>query len=92
MMRITINRSNTPIYEAMFDDLIQEVYGFSFAPWFARKLWDERYESYSIIQNGRILANVCIFKTDTRKTSTGCLTAARSPSLNRTETGCIWPM
>jgi len=63
-MSVTVSHSNDPVYEQMFDDLIQEVFGFSFAPWFARELWDERYESYSIIQDGRMLSNVCIFKDD----------------------------
>ncbi|MCL2189085.1 MAG: GNAT family N-acetyltransferase [Defluviitaleaceae bacterium] len=61
---ITFNNSNDPAYEGIFDDLIQEVFGFSFAPWFAEKLWDEKYESYSIIENGVMLANVCIYKSD----------------------------
>jgi GNAT superfamily N-acetyltransferase len=40
------------------------VFGFSFSPWLERKLWDERYESYSIIENGKMLSNVCIFKAE----------------------------
>ena len=59
---ISFNNSNNPEYEAMFDNLMQDVFGFSFSPWLERKLWDERYESYSIIENGRMLSNVCIFK------------------------------
>ena len=63
-MNITVSTSNNPKYEAMFDDLIKEVFGFSFSPWFEEELWDERYESYSIIENGKMLSNVCIFKTE----------------------------
>jgi len=63
-LTITVNNGNNPVYAADFDDLIKEVFGFSFEPWIARGLWDERYESYSIIENGKMLANVCIFKTD----------------------------
>jgi len=48
----------------MFDTLMTEVYGFSFSPWLERKLWDERYESYSFIRDGKMLSNVCIYKTD----------------------------
>jgi len=54
---------NDPTYEAMFDALIQEVFGFSFQPWLEYELWDENYESYSIIENDRMLSNVCIFKS-----------------------------
>ncbi len=63
-MKITTNYYSNPEYEAMYDDLIKETFGFSFAPWFERKLWDERYESYSIIENGRMLSNISIFKTN----------------------------
>lgn len=62
-MQITRNNSNDEAYEIMFDDLIKDVFGVSFAPWFARKLWDARYESHSVIENGRMLANACIYKT-----------------------------
>jgi len=63
-LRITVNKGSNPEYEAMFDNLIQETFGFSFSPWFALKLWDERYESYSIIENGKMLSNVCIYKSE----------------------------
>jgi len=63
-MQITKNNKNNPEYEAMFDNLIQEVFGFSFAPWLEEGLWDERYESYSIIENGVMLSNLCILKME----------------------------
>ena len=59
----TMNR-NDPEYEVMFDALINEVFGFSFDVWLRRKLWDERYVSYSIIDGGKMLANLCICDTD----------------------------
>jgi len=59
-----MNNSCDPIYTAAYDNLIKDVFHFSFEPWVARNLWDERYESYSIIENGKMLANVSIFKTD----------------------------
>jgi len=65
-MQITVTRSNDPAFEPLFDSLIQDVFGFSFAPWLSRKVWDERYESYSIIEKGEMLSNVCIYKTDMR--------------------------
>ena len=50
---ITTCNHNDPGYEKLFDDLIREVFGFSFAPWFKRRLWNEQYESYSIIKDAR---------------------------------------
>lgn len=63
-MQITMNSSNDPVYEALFGDFIKQAFGLSFAPWFKLMLWDERYESYSIIENGSMLANICVYKTD----------------------------
>ncbi len=63
-MEITMNNRHNPAYEAMLDELIQEIFGFSFAPWFSRGLWDERYESWSVVENGRMLSNICLFKAD----------------------------
>jgi len=59
---ITVNRGHNPVYEAILDDLVQDVFGFSFEPWFEYELWDERYESYSIIECGKMLSNVNIYK------------------------------
>lgn len=63
-MQIAMNNHNNSAYEILFDKLIQETFGFSFEPWLEKKLWNEPYESYSIIENGVMLANVCVFKTD----------------------------
>jgi len=63
-MKITVNNYNNKEYELLFDDLIQEIFGFSFEKWLEHKLWDKCYESYSIIKNEKMLANLCIFKTE----------------------------
>lgn len=63
-MQITMNNGYDKNCEAMFGDLVQEIFDFSFAPWFERKLWNDRYESYSIIENKRMPANICIYKTE----------------------------
>jgi len=48
----------------MFDALINEIFGISFDTWLERKLWGERYVSYSIIDNGKMIANLCIYDND----------------------------
>ena len=63
-MNITMQNHNDAAYEALFNDLIEDVFGFSFAPWHALGLWDEQYESYSIIEDGKMLSNVCVFKRE----------------------------
>ncbi len=59
-----MNSGNDPTYEKLLDELIQEVFGFSFQSWFDVQVWDDRYESYSIIENGKMLANLCIYRTE----------------------------
>ena len=63
-MELVICARNDAAYAAMFDALMREVFGFSFAPWLERGLWDARYESYSFIEGGAMCANVCVFKAD----------------------------
>jgi len=63
-IEITTNNQNNPEYEAIFDKLINEVFGFSFDTWLERKLWSEQYVSYSIIDEGKMLANLCIHDTN----------------------------
>jgi GNAT superfamily N-acetyltransferase len=63
-MQITMNNHNNKVYTELFCEFIKDIFCFSFAPWLERKLWDERYESYSVIDNGRMLANICVYKTE----------------------------
>ena len=63
-MEIIMNNRPNPEYEEMFNDLMQEVFGFTFEHWFEYVPWVENYESYSIIENGVMLANLCITKTE----------------------------
>jgi len=64
MLKIQQSSGNNPAYEEKFNDLIQSVFGFSFAPWIEYGLWDENYESYSIIEDGVMLSNICVNKID----------------------------
>jgi len=57
---ITMNNRTNAQYAAQFNNLTQEVFGISIAG----DEWLDNYESYSIIENDVMLANVCIFKHD----------------------------
>lgn len=61
-MQISFCNQNDIQYEAMLNDFLKEVF-FDFQFWFDLHLWDQSYESYSVVENGRILSNICIFKT-----------------------------
>lgn len=61
-MQITFQNKNDASYEALFNALMLDAFGFSFAPWHAQRVWEPEYESYSIIENGVMLSNVCVYK------------------------------
>lgn len=63
-LEISFQNKNDLAYERLLNDLIMEVFGFSFEAWHEVKVWDDRYESYSVIEDGVMLANVCVFKLD----------------------------
>ncbi len=46
----------------MLNNLLKNIF-FDFQFWYDLNLWDENYESYSIIDNGEIVSNICVFKT-----------------------------
>ena len=65
-MTLPIKRvgGSDPADMAAVDDLLKEVFNFSLAAFIGLGFWDERYESYTIWENGRVVSNVCIYKTD----------------------------
>lgn len=44
------------------NDLILDVFGFSFDAWRDKGFWNDDYESYSIIKDGAMLSNVSVYK------------------------------
>lgn len=63
-MNITMMNHYEPAHGAMLNERMTEAFGFSFADWFALGQWTEQYEVYSIIDGGRILSNVGVYKTE----------------------------
>jgi predicted GNAT family N-acyltransferase len=61
-MQISFNNGNDKTYEKMLNVLLKDIF-FDFQFWFDLDLWDENYESYSIIENEEMISNVCIYKT-----------------------------
>jgi len=61
-MKILFNNHNDKVYENMLNKLLKEVF-FDFQFWYDLNLWDENYESYSILENGEIVSNICVYKT-----------------------------
>lgn len=61
-MQISFNNGNNKVYQFMLNNLLKDLF-FDFQFWYDLNLWDENYESYSAIDNGEIVSNICVFKT-----------------------------
>jgi len=61
-MQLAFNNGNDKHYQQMLNKLLKEVF-FDFRFWYDLDLWDENYESYSIIENNEIVSNICVYKT-----------------------------
>ncbi|TYQ16171.1 UNVERIFIED_CONTAM: putative acyltransferase [Acetivibrio alkalicellulosi] len=61
-MEIIFNNGNDKAYQNMLNNLLKNIF-LDFQFWYDLNLWDENYESYSIIEQGEIISNVCVFKT-----------------------------
>ncbi len=61
-MKILFNNRNDRAYEDMLNQLLKEVF-FDFRFWYDLNLWDDNYESYSILEKGEIVSNICVYKT-----------------------------
>lgn len=61
-MQISFNNRNDKYYQYKLNKLLREVF-FDFQFWYDLDLWDEDYESYSIIESGDLISNICVYKT-----------------------------
>lgn len=61
-MRLLFCNRNDPAYEDKLNALLKKVF-FNFRFWYDLGLWDERYESHALESEGKIVSNVCVFKS-----------------------------
>ena len=61
-MQISFCNRNDKAYQIMLNNLLKDIF-FDFRFWYDLNLWDENYESYSIIDGGAIVSNICVYKT-----------------------------
>lgn len=62
-MQVSFNNGNDKEYQYMLNNLLKNIF-LDFQFWYDLNLWDENYESYSIIKNDQIVSNICVFKTE----------------------------
>jgi predicted N-acetyltransferase YhbS len=64
-MNLSINSStSSPLYRCQLNDLLQEIFDFSLELWFSSWGWPDDYISYSLVEDGKMLANVSIYRMD----------------------------
>ncbi len=64
-MNITIHDyHSSPSYKSQLNALMLEAFGFSFERWHRLNVWNEDYTCYSIIEDGLMLANACVYRMD----------------------------
>lgn len=56
-------RENAPL-RASFNALAEETFGLNFEEWYRNGFWGDDYEPYSIFEDGKIVANVSLNRTD----------------------------
>lgn len=62
MMEIMFCNSNDKKYQALLNNLLKDVF-LDFQFWYDLDLWNEDYESYSIMEDDVIISNICLYKT-----------------------------
>lgn len=58
-MQIAFNNGNDKEYKLMLNKLLKDIF-FDFQFWYDLNVWDEKYESYSIIENDEIVSNIVL--------------------------------
>ncbi len=61
-MEIMFCSGNDREYQGMLNNLLKNIF-LDFQFWYDLNLWDENYESYSMVDNREIVSNICVYKT-----------------------------
>jgi len=61
-MQISFCNGNDKEYQYKLNNLLKDIF-FDFMFWYDLNLWDENYESYSIVDKDEIVSNICVYKT-----------------------------
>lgn len=64
MYTIVKHYRNDPALRASFNALAEATFGLNFEGWYQNGFWGENYDPYSIFEDGKIVANVSLNRTD----------------------------
>ena len=57
---IVKNYRNDTALRNSFNDLAKETFGLDFEPWYQNGFWNEKYIPYSVLKDGKIIANISV--------------------------------
>jgi GNAT superfamily N-acetyltransferase len=64
-MQISINDSTCgQAYSALLNDLLEETFGLSLAPWFTTWGWPADYTCFSVLENAQVIANASVYRME----------------------------
>lgn len=64
MPQILKHYRNDDALRRSFNDLAEATFGLNFENWYQNGFWGDNYDPYSILEDGRIVANVSVNRTD----------------------------
>lgn len=62
-MELLFNNKNNKEYQVLLNNLLKDIF-LDFSFWYDLDLWNDQYESYSFMDKGEIVSNICLFKTE----------------------------
>jgi len=63
-MEIIKSYRNNPALRCQFNNLAKATFGLDFEGWYQNGFWGDNYNPYSVMEDGRIVANVSVNRTD----------------------------
>lgn len=63
-MEIIRDYRNDAILRRSFNELAGKIFGLDFEDWYQNGFWEDAYNPYSVVENGRVVANVSVNVTD----------------------------
>lgn len=64
MYEIVKHYRDDPALRASFNALAEKTFGLNFEGWYQNGFWQDNYEPYSVVLEGRVVANVSVNRTD----------------------------
>lgn len=63
-MEIIKDYRNNAVLRRSFNELAGKTFGLDFEDWYQNGFWEDAYNPYSVVENGRVIANVSVNVTD----------------------------